>query len=82
MASIVLSIEADLCGPFSVGTVRVIQSLQRELGLGLDEAADYVNRCVFDGETVEIPAPTLEAAERTIALLATHPRTSAHLGAA
>lgn len=82
MASIVLRIEPDLCGPFSVGTVAVIKSLQSALGLGLDEAADYVNRCVFDGETVEIPAPSLETAERAIALLAENPRTSAHLGAA
>ena len=82
MASIVLRIEPDLCGAFSVGTVAVIKSLASALGLGLDEAADYVNRCVFDGETVEIPAPSVEAAERTVALLARSPRTSAHLGAA
>jgi hypothetical protein len=82
VASIVLRIEPDLCGPFSVGTVGVIKSLQSALGLELDEAADYVNRCVFDGETVEIPAPSVEVAERTIALLAQNPRTSAHLGAA
>jgi hypothetical protein len=82
VASIVLRIEPDLCGPVSVGTVGVIQSLQNALGLGLDEAADYVNRCVFDGETVEIPAPSVEDAERAIRLLAQSPRTSAHLGAA
>lgn len=82
MASVVLRIEPDLCGPFSVGTVGVIKALQSALGLGLDEAADYVNRCVFDGETVEIPAPSVEVAERAIALLAEKPRTFAHLGAA
>lgn len=82
MASIVLSIEADLCGPVSVGTVSVIQLLRAELGLGLAEACEYVNRCVFDGETVEIPAPSRGAAERALELLARHPRTSAHLGAA
>lgn len=82
MASIILSIEADLCGPVSVGTVSVIQLLRTELDLGLNEASEYVNRCVFDGETVEIPAPSLEAAQRALARLARHPRTSAHLGAA
>jgi hypothetical protein len=82
VASIILSIEPDMCGPVSVGTVSVIQLLRAELDLGLKEAMEYVNRCVFDGETVEIPAPSREAADRALALLARHPRTSAHLGAA
>jgi hypothetical protein len=62
-----LQIEPDLCGPFSVGTVAIIKLARRHLQLTLDQAADYVNRCVFGGETVEIPAPSAEAAARFVA---------------
>jgi hypothetical protein len=79
MVEVVLSIEPDLCGPFSVGTVGVIRLLSRELDLELFEACEYVNRCVFDGETVVIPAPSEASARKVVDLLTRHPRTSAHL---
>jgi hypothetical protein len=62
MASVTLSIDADLCGPVSVGTVAVIRIVQQRLELSLGEALGYVNRSVFDGENVCIPAPSAAAA--------------------
>jgi hypothetical protein len=59
MARVVLSIEAHLCGPVSVGTVQVIRALHECLELPLTDAVAYVNRCVFDAECVVIPAPSL-----------------------
>jgi hypothetical protein len=69
MVSVLLQIEPDLCGPFSLGTVAVIKLVQRHFELGLDEAAEYVNRCVFAGETVAIPVPEAEAAARFVAAI-------------
>ena len=57
-----LSIQAELCGAVSVGTVRVIRLVSQHAHLGLSEAMDFVDRCVFDGETVSIPIPSLEDA--------------------
>jgi hypothetical protein len=64
MATVHLRIEPDLCGPVSVGTVRVIRLLCDCLALSLSDAVGYVNRAVFDGETVSIATPSAEAAER------------------
>ncbi len=66
MSTVHLRIEPDLCGPVSVGTVRVIHLLSDCLALSLSEALDYVDRAVFDGETVAIVAPSAEAAERFV----------------
>jgi hypothetical protein len=63
VSTVSLSIEADLCGPVSVGTVSVIRALMTHLALPLDDAAALVNRCVFDGECVALAAPSLAAAE-------------------
>ena len=62
-----VSIEADLCGPISVGTVSVIRALIAHLGLSLSEAEALVDRCVFDGERVQIAAPSRAAAEALLA---------------
>ncbi|MCC6903526.1 MAG: hypothetical protein IT377_31450 [Polyangiaceae bacterium] len=80
MVTVVLSIEPDLCGPVSVGTVRVIRTLEQSLGLCLADALAVVNRAVFDGETVHVPAPDAEAARRCVAALATLPRVRAEIG--
>jgi hypothetical protein len=72
-----MRIEADLCGPVSVGTVGVIKLLRDRLALDLRTANEYVDRCVFDGESVVIPAPSLEAAEGVVTALAAHPRVHA-----
>jgi hypothetical protein len=62
MTRVRLSIDPDLCGPISVGTVAVIRLAQERLGVSLSDAIAHVNRCVFDGETAFIDAPSLEAA--------------------
>jgi hypothetical protein len=67
MTAMSFSIEADLCGPISVGTVAVIRALIAHLGLSLSEAEGLVNRCVFDGERVEIAAPSRAVAEALLA---------------
>jgi hypothetical protein len=67
-----LAIDADLCGPVSVGTVGVIRLLAETLELSIPEAKRHVDRCVFDAEVVQIPAPSAAAArafvERAAAL--------------
>src|SRR5690242_10748232 len=62
MSAVRLSIQAQLCGPISVGTVKVIRLVSEHARLTLSEAAKFVDRCVFDGETVLIPMPSPEAA--------------------
>ena len=69
MARIVLTIEGDVCGPMSIGTVAVIRAIERHLGLSLREAQDFVDRCVFEGETITLPAPTRVRAEALLAEL-------------
>ena len=64
---IVLSIEGDLCGPMSIGTVAIIRAIARHLRLSLADANEYVDRCVFEGQKVELPAPTRAAAEALLA---------------
>ena len=71
MTLVALTIEGDLCGPMSIGTVAVIRAIEQHLELSLAEANEFVDRCVFDGERVLLPAPTRRAAE---ALLATFGR--------
>jgi hypothetical protein len=84
MMVVVLHIEAELCGPVSIGTVAVVKLLVRHLALGLGDALGYVNRCVFEGDLeVEIPAPSAEAAAEFMAALAAlpvAPRVVARLG--
>ena len=67
MTTISFSIQPDLCGPNSVGTVGVIRALMSHLWLSVDEAEALVNRCVFDGEQVEIAAPSHAVAEALLA---------------
>ncbi len=62
MSSVRLSIQAQLCGPVSVGTVTVIRLVGQHAHLAVREAKEFVDRCVFDGETVSIPMPSLEDA--------------------
>lgn len=57
-----LRIEPELCGPFSLGTVAVIKLLARYLELALPEAMSLVDRCVFEAETVRVPAASRDAA--------------------
>jgi hypothetical protein len=56
--SVVLRIEPELCGPISIGTVSVIQLVAKHLELSLSVAKRSVDRCVFEGEQVHIPAGT------------------------
>lgn len=73
MTTVRLSIEPELCGPVSVGTVTVIKLLCDHLRVSLAEAKGYVDRCVFDGEEVELTAPSAEAAAQLVAALAKLP---------
>ena len=70
MATVRLRIEADLCGPVSVGTVRVIRLLSERLGLPLSEAEALVDACVFEGREVQIEVPTSGLARDLIEALA------------
>jgi len=63
MIRIVLTIQGDLCGPMSIGTVAVIRAIEKHLGVSLAEANDFVDRCVFHGEKVTLLAPTRARAE-------------------
>ena len=54
MPSVSLSIQAQLCGPVSLGTVDVIKAVHAHSGLSLGQAKALIDRCVFDGETVTI----------------------------
>jgi len=67
MPQIELTIDGDLCGPLSVGTVAVIRAIERHLGLALDDATTLVNHCVFEGRRVSLPAPSWEAARALLA---------------
>ena len=60
MATVHLNVEPVFCGPASVGTVELIKLVRERFGLSLAEAKAYVDRCVFDGETVALVAPTDE----------------------
>jgi len=67
MIRIVLTIEGELCGPMSIGTVAVIRAIEKHLRLSLAEANQLVDRCVFEREKVTLPAPTRAAAEALLA---------------
>jgi hypothetical protein len=85
MVKVTLRIEPDLCGSFSFGTARVIKLVLAHFELTLDAAADYVNRCVFSGEEVDLRAPSTAAAEQFIAAVAglpPVPRVVAHFAVA
>src|SRR5262249_31270791 len=73
MSSVRLSIQPELCGPVSVGTVKVIRLVGQHAQLGLPEAAAFVDRCVFDGETVSIPMPSTEKAASLVRALRSLP---------
>jgi hypothetical protein len=69
MVAIQLSIEPDLCGSVSVGTVSVIRVLIAHLALPLDDASALVNRCVFDAERVTFTVSSRAAAEALLTAL-------------
>ncbi|HEY3253281.1 MAG TPA: hypothetical protein VGJ91_05010 [Polyangiaceae bacterium] len=76
MTVIVLTIEGDFCGPLSIGTVAVIRALQKHLDLPLAEANAFVDRCVFEGEQVWLPAATRARAEALLSELSRLPAAS------
>jgi len=73
MTVITLTIEGDLCGPMSVGTVAVIRAIAKHLELSLAEANEFVDRCVFERQKVSLPAPTRAAAEALLSAFAQLP---------
>ena len=62
MATVHLSVEPVFCGPVSVGTVELIKLVRERFGLSLAEAKAYVDRCVFDGESLAFVTSSTEAA--------------------
>jgi len=62
MSAVRLSIQTQLCGPASVGTVSVIHLVRQHARLSLPKAKEFVDRCVFEGETVSIPMPSAKDA--------------------
>lgn len=54
MPSVKLSIQPQLCGPVSFGTIDVIRAVQSCAGLSLVEAKALVDQCVFHGEFVAV----------------------------
>lgn len=58
-----LAIEGKFCGPVSVGSIKIIDLVRTHACLSLTEAKDAVDRCVFAGETVDIPMPSQESAQ-------------------
>jgi hypothetical protein len=73
MTVIRLSIEADLCGPISVGTGAVVRALMAHAGLPLSEALALVDRCVFDAQCVEVSVATPALAQALLDALARTP---------
>jgi len=69
MPSVRLSIQAQLCGPVSIGTVDVIKAVRLHAGLTLPEAKAIVDRCVFEGETVTIAGLSSLEAQALVAAL-------------
>lgn len=61
-----LAFEPVFCGStaVSVGTISHVRLLRDELSVGLAEAKQLVDRCVFDGETVDIAVESPEHAHR------------------
>ena len=54
---------------FAACFARAFEPVTLQLCLSLSEALRYVNRSVFDGETVRIPAPSPAAAAACVAAL-------------
>ncbi|MES1173503.1 MAG: hypothetical protein ABUL62_04165 [Myxococcales bacterium] len=82
MSILELTIEAELCGPISMGTVAVVRALMEHSGLALEAAVALVDRCTFSGERVAVPLPSSAAAEALLAALqqvAAAPRISASI---
>jgi hypothetical protein len=73
MPAVRLSIQPEMCGSVSIGTVAVIRLVSRYANVGLAEAAEFVDRCVFDGQTVSIPIPSVEEAELLVRALRSLP---------
>jgi hypothetical protein len=69
MSILELAIEAELCGPISMGTVAVVRALMEFSGLPLEVAVELVDRCTFAGERVAVPLPSNAAAEALLAAL-------------
>lgn len=69
MTWVCLSIEPELCGPISIGTARVVRLVMLHAQLGLNDAIRFVDRCVFDGDTVRIPTPSTSDARELVAAL-------------
>lgn len=58
-----IRIEPEFCGPASVGTIAPIKVLRDELGIRLSVAKEYIDRCVFGGEVVDIEVESTQLAE-------------------
>lgn len=61
-----ITINGKFCGPISVGSIAIIQLLREHAGHTLTEAKEIVDRCVFEGETVDVLMPSPKAAHMLI----------------
>jgi hypothetical protein len=68
-----LTIEAELCGPLSMGTVAVVRALLEHSDLALEAAITLVDRCTFEGERVALALPSKASAEALLAALQSIP---------
>ena len=69
MPTLELTIEAEFCGPISMGTVAVVHALMLHSGLPLEAAIALVDRCTFEGERVAVPVPNRAAAQALLLAL-------------
>ncbi|MEO6598618.1 MAG: hypothetical protein ABIQ16_02010 [Polyangiaceae bacterium] len=76
MTILELAIEAEFCGPISMGTVAVVRALRECSGLSLEAAVALVDRCTFAGERVAVRLPSNTAAEALLAALQRVPAAS------
>jgi hypothetical protein len=67
MPVIEMTIEAEFCGPVSMGTVAVVRALMTHADLPMEQAVALVDRCTFAAERVVVPVPSHA---RALALLA------------
>jgi len=76
MPGIEMTIEPDLCGPISVGTVAVVRALMTHAGVALEAAVALVDRCTFGGERVTVPVPSSAGARALLDALRQLPAAS------
>jgi hypothetical protein len=73
MVLVTLSVEPDLCGPVSVGTVCLVKLLAEWLELPLAQSVSAVDRCVFEGDSLRVRFSSPDLARRLLRQLSELP---------